>query len=113
MKSKPAGDIENHLADLRERRGLSASRLAQMVGVSRQTIYAMQAGEYVPNTLVALRLAHALEAEVEDLFGLRGELRAPKLHDEKAALLPGSELPQPGQTVQLCRVDRQLIASVP
>ena len=113
MKAKPAGEIENHLAELRERRGISAARLAQMVGVSRQTIYAMEAGGYVPNTVVALRLAHALETEVEDLFGLRGEAPAPKLRSEEAALLPGSDLPQPGQAVQLCRVDRRLMASVP
>lgn len=113
MKSKPAADIENHLADLRERRGLSAARLAELVGVSRQTIYAMEAGGYVPNTLVALRMAHALEAEVEDLFRLRREPAAFKLREEHAALLPGSETPQPGQPVQLCRVDRRLMASVP
>jgi putative molybdopterin biosynthesis protein len=113
MKAKPAIEIENHLAELRERRGLSAARLAEMVGVSRQTIYAMEAGGYVPNTVVALRLARALEADVEDLFGLRGDAPAPKLRADEAELLPGSEVPQPGQAVQLCRVDRHLMASVP
>ena len=113
MKSKPAADIENRLAELRQRRGLSAAHLAKLVGVSRQTIYAMEAGGYVPNTLVALRMARALEADVEDLFRLREETAAPQLRAEHAALLPGSEPPQPGQPVQLCRVDRHLMASVP
>ena len=113
MKTKPTADIENNLAELRQRRGLSAAGLAKTVGVSRQTIYAMEAGGYVPNTLVALRMARALEADVEDLFSLREEPPAPALREEHVALLPGSEIPQPGQAVQLCRVDRRLMASVP
>jgi len=113
MKTKSAPDIENNLARLRQQRGLSAARLAQLVGVSRQTIYAMEAGGYIPNTLVALRMARVLEAEVEDLFKLRGEPAPLELRAEQAALLPGSETPQPGQPVQLCRVDRHLMASVP
>lgn len=113
MKIRQSADIENNLAQLRQRRGFSAAQLAKLVGVSRQTIYAMEAGGYVPNTLVALRMAHALEASVEDLFRLRAEPPAPELREEHAALLPGSEIPQPGQAVQLCRVDRRLMASVP
>src|SRR5215831_8550852 len=101
MKAKPAIEIENHVAQLRERRGRSPARVAEMVGVSRQTIYAMEAGGYVPNTVVALRLARALEADVEDLFGLRGDAPASKLRADEAELLPGSEVPQPGQAVQL------------
>ena len=113
MKTKTSAEIENKLAELRQRRGLSAAGLAKTVGVSRQTIYAMEAGGYVPNTVVALRMARALEAAVEDLFSLRGEAEAPELREDRASLLPGSEIPQPGQAVQLCRVDRHLMASVP
>jgi DNA-binding XRE family transcriptional regulator len=39
-------------------------RLAHLVGVSRQTIYAMEAASYVPNTTVALKLARVLEVGV-------------------------------------------------
>lgn len=113
MKTRPAGEIENNLAQLRQRRGFSAAQLAKLVGVSRQTIYAMEAGGYVPNTMVALRMARALETEVEELFRLRDESPAPELRGEHALLLPGSETPQPGQAVQLCQVDRRLMASAP
>lgn len=113
MKPRPAAEIENNLAQLRQQRGLSAAELAKRVGVSRQTIYAMEAGGYVPNTVVALRMARALDVGVENLFRLRGEQAAPKLREAHAVLLPGSEIPQPGQAVQLCRVDRHLMASVP
>src|ERR1700736_1451808 len=97
--------IENTLAQLRQKRGLSAAYLAKLVGVSRQTIYAMEAGSYVPNTVVALKLARALEAGVEDLFTLADDVAASELPARKVTLLAGSDPPQPGQPVQLCRVD--------
>jgi molybdate-binding protein/DNA-binding XRE family transcriptional regulator len=81
--------------------------------VSRQTIYAMEAGTYVPNTAVALRLARALDSTVEDLFALPDASPPPSLRCESAVLLPGSAPQQPGQAVQLCRVEKRLIASAP
>jgi putative molybdopterin biosynthesis protein len=105
--------VENNLARLRELRGLAAAQLAKTVGVSRQTIYAMEAGDYVPNTAVALKLARALEVKVEDLFNLPEDDPARELRTEQAMVLPGSDAPQPGQPVQLCRVAKHLIASVP
>ncbi len=105
-------EIENHLGTLRQKRGISAAQLARLVGVTRQTIYAMEAGSYVPNTAVALRLAQALEVQVEDLFALpRPEPVG--LRSEEATLLPGAGAPQPGQPVQLCRVNKRLVASPP
>ena len=62
--------VKNKLSHLRNKQGVSAKRLAELVGVQRQTIYAMEAGTYVPNTLVALRLAQVLGVKVEDLFTL-------------------------------------------
>ncbi len=113
MTNKQGPQIENNLAKLRMKRGFSAAALAKMVGVSRQTIYAMEAGNYVPNTAVALQLARVLEARVEELFALTEEAAAPEFHAEQVTLLPGAEVPQPGQPVQLCRVDRRLVASMP
>jgi len=106
-------EIATHLADLRRKRGLSAIRLAADVGVSRQTIYAMEAGTFVPNTAVALRLARALDATVEDLFTLPGAAASPPLRSEPAALLPGSGAARAGQAVQLCRVEKRLLACPP
>ena len=106
-------EIETSLGILRRKRGLSAIHLAATVGVSRQTIYAMEAGTYVPNTAVALRLARALETTVEELFTLPDGPPAPKLRSEQAALLPGSATVQEGQGVQLCRVEKRLMASAP
>jgi putative molybdopterin biosynthesis protein len=105
-------EIENHLGTLRQKRGISAAQLARTVGVTRQTIYAMEAGSYVPNTAVALRLAQALEVRVEDLFALP-PAEPTGLRSEEVTLLPGSEALHPGQPVQLCRVNKRLVASPP
>jgi len=106
-------EIETNLAQLRQKRGYSAIQLAQITGVSRQTIYAIEAGTYVPNTAVALRLARVLETKVEDLFTLPDDGPAPALPLEQVTLLPGADALQPGQPVQLCKVDARLIASPP
>jgi molybdate-binding protein/DNA-binding XRE family transcriptional regulator len=105
--------IETNLAALRQKRGLSAAHLARTVGVSRQTVYAIEAGSYVPNTTVALKLARVLEVRVEELFALPGDLPAPEFRLEQAALLPGLEAPCEGQPVELCRVDQRMVASPP
>jgi DNA-binding XRE family transcriptional regulator len=106
-------EIENNLALLRQKRGLAAAHLAKMAGVSRQTVYAMEAGTYVPNTAVALKLARALEVRVEELFSLPGEFPVPEFRMEHATVLPGAETPLEGQPVELCRVEDRMMASAP
>jgi len=100
--------IRNNLAHLRQRHGLSARRLAELVGVQRQTIYAMEAGTYVPNTLIALRLAQVLQAKVEDLFSL-SESSPMVSSTQEVDLLPVGERLQPGQPLQLCRVQKRVV----
>ena len=104
--------IDNNLAQVRQQRGYSAAALAKAVAVSRQTIYAIEAGSYIPNTVLSLQLARTLEVTVEELFSLGdgGPRLAPTREME---LLPGIESIQPGQPVQLCRVDRRMIGSAP
>src|SRR6185437_13551783 len=102
----------NRLAELRRSRGLSAAALATAVGVSRQTIYAMEAGTYVPNTTVALRLARTLESSVEDLFSL-SSVPARESPQRAVTVLPDAEALEFGQPLQLCRVDNRLMASPP
>jgi molybdate-binding protein/DNA-binding XRE family transcriptional regulator len=106
-------EIENNLAKFRQQRGFSAIQLAGLIDVSRQTIYAMEAGTYVPNTSLALKLARALDTTVEQLFRLSGEDEVAPLRCEMAVFVPGGDTPQPGQPVQLCRVDEHLMANSP
>lgn len=101
--------IDNSLAVLRRTRGFSAAALAKAVGTSRQTIYAIEAGNFVPNTALALRLSKALETTVEELFRLAEG--APDTPPLEGTLLPGSGTLQPGQPVQLCRVNQRLVAT--
>ena len=50
-------ETRTQLKEIREQRGVSAARLAKLAGTSRQTVYAIEAGDYVPNTALALQLA--------------------------------------------------------
>jgi molybdate-binding protein/DNA-binding XRE family transcriptional regulator len=113
MHPKHPAEIENNLAAHRQKRGYSAAELAERAGVSRQTIYAMEAGSYVPNTTVALRLARILEVRVEDLFALSGDALPAALRTEQVTVLPNPDHRRAGEPVQLCRVDRRVMASVP
>ena len=96
----------NQLNEHRLRRGISAAALAKQVGVSRQTIYAMEAGDYVPNTTVALQLARALEVRVEELFFLEQESTPPS--SPVTVEMVGAAV-RPGQPVQLCRVGKNTV----
>jgi molybdate-binding protein/DNA-binding XRE family transcriptional regulator len=106
-------EIATNLAEFRRKRGLSAIHLAAAAGISRQTIYAMEAGTYTPNTAVALKLARALDTTVEELFTLEEAASGRRLRAEQATLLAGSGGVRTGQAVQLCRVDRRLMACPP
>jgi len=59
---------KNALYVFRQRRGISAVELAAFAGVARQTVYAIESGNYVPNTVVALKFAAVLGTTVEKLF---------------------------------------------
>lgn len=64
------------LRKLRFERGeLSQQQLAEMVGVSRQTIVAIERGDYYPSIKLALLLAEKLEVQVDDLFLLEDKDR--------------------------------------
>ncbi len=99
--------VRNQLGAVRRQRGLGASDLARRVGVSRQTIHAMESGSYTPNTEVALKLARELEVTVEALFSLEGEA-AEAASTVSAELLSRAPVSK-GQPVRLCRMGERLI----
>jgi len=47
---------------------ISQAELAEKIGVSRQTINAMELGKYVPSTVLALKLAAFFGKEVSEIF---------------------------------------------
>lgn len=105
-----ASVIQNQLGEVRRQRGVTATDLAKRVGVTRQTIYAIEAGTYVPNTEVTLRLAQELDVRVEELFFLEGESAA-EAETVQAEMLSAAPL-KDGRPVRICRVDQRLV-SVP
>jgi putative molybdopterin biosynthesis protein len=102
--------VENRLAQIRKSRGAGASDLARRVRVSRQTIYAIEAGTYVPNTEVALNLARELEVTVDELFSLQvGTRQSP---ESLATEILSAEAPTKGQPVRICQIGSRWV-SVP
>lgn len=69
-------NLHNHLKEIRLQRNLTQEYLAGLVGVTRQTIIAIEKAKFVPSVKLALELALALNASFDDLFWLeesRGE----------------------------------------
>lgn len=68
MKKKPP--ITNRVSTLREAHGaMSQAQLARAVGVSRQTIIAIEQGHYSPSLERAFRIAHQFGVGIEEVFG--------------------------------------------
>lgn len=65
-----ADGLTNHLREERTRRGWTQAELAERVGVSRKTINTVENGVFIPSTVLALKLARALQTRVESLFRL-------------------------------------------
>lgn len=60
--------MQNDVRELRVERGLSQAALAAEMGVSRQTINAIETGRYSPSLPLAIRLARFLGKPVEEIF---------------------------------------------
>ena len=102
--------VQNRVGEIRKSRGVGASDLARRVHVSRQTIYAIELGTYVPNTEVALNLAKELEVTVDELFLLQEGPQKPP--ESLAAEVLSSGPPVKGQPVRVCQIGSRWV-SVP
>lgn len=60
--------LKNHLKEIRAEKKLSQTELAQMVGVSRNTISSIETGQFCPTAKLALILCIALDRKFEDVF---------------------------------------------
>jgi putative transcriptional regulator len=67
-KQKSPKSLKNNLRQYRLKKGISQKELALVVGVTRQTIIALEKQKYSPSLHLALRLAKFFDAQVEDLF---------------------------------------------
>ena len=57
----------------RAKHDMTQADLAHEIGVSRQTINAMEKNKYVPSTVLALKIAKLFDVKVEDIFSLEEE----------------------------------------
>jgi putative transcriptional regulator len=62
--------MKNNVKQLRLQKEWSQSDLATAIGVSRQTIYAIEIGKYIPSVVIALKLAAVFGKPVESFFEL-------------------------------------------
>ena len=62
--------VKNSVQRFREAVGATQEELGAAVGVSRQTIIAIEKGNYTPSVLLALKLARYFKKSVEDLFSV-------------------------------------------
>jgi putative transcriptional regulator len=62
--------MKNTIKIERALKGITQEDLAKVISVSRQTINAMEAGKYVPSTVLALKIARYFGKKVEDIFEL-------------------------------------------
>ena len=60
--------LRNNLKEVRSEKNLSQAQLADMVGVSRNTISSIETGQFNPTAKLALILCVALDKSFEDLF---------------------------------------------
>lgn len=61
---------KNKLKEMRENKRFTQEKLAELSGVSRQTIISIETGKYVPSLELAIKFAKIFNCKVEDLFGI-------------------------------------------
>jgi putative transcriptional regulator len=66
--------VKNHIKERRLQRGLSQEELANLTGVSRQSINSIERGRYIPSLPLALRMAQLFDLPTEELFELEEEV---------------------------------------
>lgn len=60
--------LKNRLKEVRAEKGFSQQQIAEMVGVSRNTISSIETGQFNPTAKLALVLCIALDKKFEELF---------------------------------------------
>ncbi len=63
----------NSLRDLRKKRKITQEQLAELVGVSRQSINAIERGKYTPSTVLSLKISEIFNTSVNKIFELEAK----------------------------------------
>jgi len=99
QESQNPPEYENRLREKRQALGLSQKQVADLAGITRQAVSAVEANQYSPATSVALHLARALRCRVDDLFSIKsgGEV----VEGELMGSLPDGARPLRAQLTQI------------
>ncbi|MDN3450464.1 helix-turn-helix transcriptional regulator [Planococcus sp. APC 3906] len=65
--------MKNHIKLLRTKHGLTQDQLAEVLGVSRQTIISLEKEKYNPSITLAFKLAEVFKCSIEEIFIYEGE----------------------------------------
>ena len=65
--------ITNQVYELRTKAEVTQEELAEAVGVTRQTIIAVEKGNYTPSVLLALKIAKFFKKTIEEIFNIKHE----------------------------------------
>ena len=65
--------IYNKVYNFRTEKRATQEEFAEQIGVSRQTVIAIEKGNYTPSVLLALKIARFFKRPVEDIFSIRYE----------------------------------------
>jgi putative transcriptional regulator len=68
MNVKFDDELKNCVAELRSNFKQTQAELAEAIGVTRQTIIAIEKGDYVPSVLLAIKLSQHFKVSVEKVF---------------------------------------------
>lgn len=65
--------ISNKVYDLRSKAGITQEALAETIGVTRQTIIAIEKGNYTPSVVLALKIGKFFKRSLEEIFYIKYE----------------------------------------
>ena len=60
--------VVNHVFDLRKKKGVTQEEFGGVVGVTRQTVIAIEKGNYTPSVLLAIKIARYFRKPLEEVF---------------------------------------------
>jgi putative transcriptional regulator len=87
--------MKNQLRALREDLGWTQGALADQLGVSRQTVNALETGRYDPSLPLAFRLSRLFGRPIEQIFDPQDELQTPASAPGPSSGRPGSGATRP------------------
>lgn len=65
--------VSNFVSTFRKEKGITQEEFAQIIGVSRQTVVAIEKGNYIPSLLLGIKIARFFKKPVEEVFTYKYE----------------------------------------